>query len=166
MRTVLITGTSSGFGLVTAVELAKRGWRVFATMRNLAKKGPLEAALDQAGVRDQVEIGALDVTDPASIAACVERTLKATGGHLDAVVHNAGVAAGGAFEDIPDADLRRVMETNFWGVLGADARAAADVSRAAGGAHRHRLERVRPLPASRPTRSTAHRSGRSKAGRN
>ena len=51
MRTVLITGTSTGFGLVTAVELAKRGWRVFATMRNLAKKGPLEAALEKAGVR-------------------------------------------------------------------------------------------------------------------
>jgi len=117
MRTVLITGTSSGFGLVTAAELAKRGWRVFATMRNLAKKGPLEAALEKAGVGLSVEIGPLDVTDPASVAACVSRTLEATGGKLDAVVHNAGVASGGAFEDIPDADLRRVMETNFWGVL-------------------------------------------------
>jgi NAD(P)-dependent dehydrogenase (short-subunit alcohol dehydrogenase family) len=117
MRTVLITGTSSGFGLVTAAELARRGWRVFATMRNLAKQGPLEAALDQAGVRGNVEIGALDVTDPGSVRDCVARTLAATGGRLDAVVHNAGVAAGGAFEDIPDADLRRVMETNFWGVL-------------------------------------------------
>jgi NAD(P)-dependent dehydrogenase (short-subunit alcohol dehydrogenase family) len=117
MRTVLITGTSSGFGLVTAVELAKRGWRVFATMRNLAKKGPLEAALDEAGVRASVDIAALDVTDPESMRACVARTLGATGGTLDAVVHNAGTAVGGAFEDIPDTDLRRVMETNFWGVL-------------------------------------------------
>jgi len=117
MRTVLITGTSTGFGLVTAAELAKRGWRVFATMRNMDKKGPLEAALDKAGVRDNVVIGPLDVTDSASVAAGVARTLEATGGKLDAVVHNAGVAAGGAFEDIPDADLRRVMETNFWGVL-------------------------------------------------
>jgi NAD(P)-dependent dehydrogenase (short-subunit alcohol dehydrogenase family) len=117
MRTVLITGTSTGFGLVTAVELARRGWRVFATMRNLARRGPLEGALDEAGVRQNVEIGPLDVTDSASVAACVARTLAATGGRLDAVVHNAGIAAGGAFEDIPDADLRRVMETNFWGVL-------------------------------------------------
>jgi NAD(P)-dependent dehydrogenase (short-subunit alcohol dehydrogenase family) len=117
MRTVLITGTSSGFGLVTAVQLAKRGWRIFATMRNLAKKGGLEAALDEAGVRGNVEIGALDVTDAASVQSAVAHTLAATGGRLDAVVHNAGVAAGGAFEDIPDADLRRVMETNFWGVL-------------------------------------------------
>ncbi len=117
MRSVLITGTSTGFGLVTAVELATRGWRVFATMRNLAKSGPLEAALARAGVREKVEIGVLDVTDWASVEACVARTLQATGGKLDAVVHNAGVAAGGAFEDIPDKDLRRVMETNFWGVL-------------------------------------------------
>ncbi len=117
MRTVLVTGTSSGFGLVTVVELAERGWRVFATMRNLDKKGPLQAALDQAGVGDNVEIGLLDVTNADSVRTCVERTLAATGGRLDAVVHNAGVASGGAFEDIPDADLRRVMETNFWGVL-------------------------------------------------
>lgn len=117
MRTVLVTGTSTGFGLVTAVELAKRGWRVFATMRNLEKKGPLEAALDKAGVRQNVEIGPLDVTDATSVRSAVSRTLDATAGRIDAVVHNAGVAAGGAFEDIPDAELRRVMETNFWGVL-------------------------------------------------
>jgi NAD(P)-dependent dehydrogenase (short-subunit alcohol dehydrogenase family) len=117
MRNVLITGTSTGFGLVTAVELARRGWRVFATMRSPAKKGPLEAALNSAGTADNVEIGQLDVTDNASVNAAVKRTLEATGGTLDAVVHNAGVAAGGAFEDIPEAELRRVMETNFWGVL-------------------------------------------------
>jgi NAD(P)-dependent dehydrogenase (short-subunit alcohol dehydrogenase family) len=117
MRTVLITGTSTGFGLVTAVELARRGWRVFATMRNLAKKDALETALDKAGVRDRVDIGALDVMGAASVETAVSRTLAATAGKLDAVVHNAGVAAGGAFEDIPDNELRRVMETNFWGVL-------------------------------------------------
>ncbi len=73
MRSVLITGTSSGFGLVTAVELARRGWRVFATMRNLGRRGPLEAALDKAGVRDHVDVSQLDVTDAASISACVTR---------------------------------------------------------------------------------------------
>ncbi len=117
MRTVLITGTSTGFGLVTTVELARRGWRVFATMRNLDRKAPLEAALTQAGVRDGVEISQLDVTDRASVAAAVTAVLAKTGGKLDAVVHNAGVATGGAFEDLPVAELRRVMETNFFGVL-------------------------------------------------
>lgn len=119
MRTVLITGTSTGFGLVTAVELAKRGWRVFATMRNPDKRSALEAALGRAGagVRERVTIGQLDVTDETSVRAAVAATLAATGGSLDAVVHNAGVAAGGAFEDLPEAELRRVMDTNFFGVL-------------------------------------------------
>lgn len=117
MRTVLITGSSGGFGLLTAVELAKRGWRVIATMRNLERKGALEAALAKSGAAQNVEFVQLDVTDAASIAKGVEETLAITGGFLDAVVHNAGVAAGGAFEDIPDAELRRVMETNFFGVM-------------------------------------------------
>jgi len=117
MRTVLITGTSTGFGLASTVELARRGWRVFATMRNPDKRGPLEEALNKAGVRERVEIGQLDVTDASSLHAAVERTLADTGGRLDAVVHNAGVAAGGAFEDLPESELRRVMETNFFGIL-------------------------------------------------
>jgi len=117
MRTVLITGTSAGFGLVTAVEMAKRGWRVIASMRNLERKGALEAALAGSGAAANVDIIQLDVTDADSIRRGVEETLRIAGGFLDAVVHNAGVAAGGAFEDIPDADLRRVMDTNFFGVL-------------------------------------------------
>lgn len=52
MRSVLITGTSTGIGQATAVTLAARGWRVFATMRNLKKRGLLEQALKEAGVRD------------------------------------------------------------------------------------------------------------------
>lgn len=117
MPNVLITGTSTGIGRAAAVELAKRGWRVFATMRNTAKSGSLVAALEEAGARGQVEIGALDVTQPSSIDAAVARTLAHGRGGLDAVVHNAGVAVGGAFEDLPEAELRRVMETNFFGVL-------------------------------------------------
>src|SRR5262245_51748244 len=117
MRTVLITGTSAGFGLLMTVELAKRGWRVIASMRNLERKGPLEAALAHAGAAQNVNFVKLDVTYGASIAKGVAETLAITGGFLDAVVHNAGVAAGGAFEDIPEAELRRVMETNFFGVM-------------------------------------------------
>ena len=117
MKNVIVTGTSSGIGLDTVVALAKQGWRVFATMRNTAKSGPLESALADAGVRDRVEIAQLDVTEPASITAAVETILSKTGGKLDAVVHNAGVAVGGAFEDVPDAQSRHVMETNFFGVV-------------------------------------------------
>jgi NAD(P)-dependent dehydrogenase (short-subunit alcohol dehydrogenase family) len=117
MPNVLVTGTSTGIGRAAAVELAKRGWHVFATMRNPAKSGSLVSALEEAGVRNNVEIGPLDVTQPGSIKAAVATTLAQSRGVLDAVVHNAGVAVGGAFEDLPDADMRRVMETNFFGVL-------------------------------------------------
>jgi NAD(P)-dependent dehydrogenase (short-subunit alcohol dehydrogenase family) len=66
MRSVLITGTSTGIGQATAVVLASRGWRVFATMRNLAKRGLLEQALKEAGVQNGVEVEELDVTSVAS----------------------------------------------------------------------------------------------------
>ncbi len=117
MPRVLITATSKGIGQATAVELAKRGWRVFATMRDPDKRGPLESALTEAGVRDQVEIYRLDVTDSGSIRDATAAVLSRDGGKLDAVVHNAGIAIGGAFEDFPEEAIRRVMETNFFGVL-------------------------------------------------
>jgi len=65
MPTVLITGTSTGIGRVTAEVLAQRGWHVFATMRDVQKREKLEAALKTAGVQDRVEIVALDLTDRA-----------------------------------------------------------------------------------------------------
>ena len=69
------------------------------------------------GVRDGVEVEQLDVNDAASIRTAVASMLSQTGKKLDAVVHNAGVAAAGALEDVPESELRRVMETNFFGVL-------------------------------------------------
>jgi NAD(P)-dependent dehydrogenase (short-subunit alcohol dehydrogenase family) len=118
MRSVLITGCSSGFGLNTAVLLARRGWRVFASMRNLGKRAALDLAAQRAGVPEgSLEVSCLDVTDPASVKECVGRVLERTGGVLDAVVQNAGIGMGGPFEDLPDEEIRRVMETNFFGVL-------------------------------------------------
>lgn len=117
MASVLITGTSTGIGLVTTVELAKRDWRVFATMRDTKRSQELEEALKAAGVRGHVEIVQLDVTDTASIRTAVATVLSHSGGKLDALVNNAGMSVAGAFEDLPDPDVRRVMETNFFGVL-------------------------------------------------
>lgn len=117
MKSVLITGTSSGFGMVAAVELARRGWHVVATMRDPEKRGALDAAASAAGVVDRVNVEAMDVTVPESVEAGWHRVLEVTGGRVDALVHNAGVAAAGAFEDVPEEEQRRVMETNFWGVL-------------------------------------------------
>jgi NAD(P)-dependent dehydrogenase (short-subunit alcohol dehydrogenase family) len=117
MPTVLITGASTGIGEATTKVLAARGWRVFATMRDLKKAEALERSLNDAGIRQHVEFERLDVTNPTSIRDGVAATLVRAANGLDAVVHNAGVAAGGAFEDLPEAEVRRVMETNFFGVL-------------------------------------------------
>jgi NAD(P)-dependent dehydrogenase (short-subunit alcohol dehydrogenase family) len=117
MPTVLITGTSTGIGRVTAEVLAQRGWHVFASMRDLQKRDKLEAALKKSDLKDRVEFVQLDLNDAASIEAAVASVLARTGGTLDAVVQNAGVSAAGAFEDLPGTEIRRVMETNFFGVL-------------------------------------------------
>ena len=116
MRTALITGTSSGMGLETAVELAKRNWSVVATMRDLEKRSDLDHELAAAGVNDRVRVGRLDVTDAGSIDKAVAG-LDLANRPLDAVVHNAGIGVGGAFEDIDEATIRRVMEVNFFGIL-------------------------------------------------
>lgn len=117
MRSVLITGTSSGIGLEAAALLAARGWRVFASMRDLAKREALERALGKSGAAGNVSFVQLDLTDAASIEHAAGEVLAAGGGKLDALVHNAGISAAGAVEDIPMEDIRRVLETNFLGPI-------------------------------------------------
>ena len=117
MKTVLITGTSTGFGRVATELLASKGWHVFATMRNLEKRRPLAETLAKSCLTDRVTFEQLDVTDTNSIQRAVASILANTGNRLEAVVHNAGVAAAGAIEDLPEEEIRRVMETNFFGVI-------------------------------------------------
>lgn len=110
---VLITGTSTGIGLDTAVLLAQEGFDVVATMRNLEKRGPLEAAAKQKGVG--VEIRPLDVASLDSIASCIEG-VQAELGPIDALVNNAGFGRLGSVEQLGPAELQHVMDTNFFGV--------------------------------------------------
>lgn len=131
MKSVLITGASSGFGAQAALDLAEQGWRVFASMRDLARGGALAEAAAAAGTGDRVSLVELDVTDPASVDAAVAQVLAATGGGLDALLNNAGYSLLGAFEDMSEADCRRQMETNFFGTL-AVTRALLPVMRSAG----------------------------------
>ncbi|MGH4006903.1 MAG: SDR family oxidoreductase [Pseudonocardiaceae bacterium] len=134
MRSVLITGCSSGFGLESALALARGGWRVFATMRDLDRRGPLEQAIERAGVgagEGRVELLQLDIRDQGSIDSAVAQVLARTGGTLHAVIHNAGIGDAGFFEDVPDKQMRRVMDTNFFGTL-ALTRAVLPVMRAQG----------------------------------
>lgn len=107
---VLISGCSSGFGVLTAVGAAKAGFEVIATMRNLDKAGPLKTALAQANVTARIE--ELDVTKPESITALVEKV-----GPVDILVNNAGILISGSFLDITDEEMRRVFETNYFGAV-------------------------------------------------
>lgn len=104
MKTVLITGCSSGYGLETARHFHARGWNVIATMRS-----PREDILPRS---DRLRVLALDVTRPESIAAAVEAS-----GPIDALVNNAGIGLFGAFEATPMATVRDVFETNTFGAM-------------------------------------------------
>ncbi len=113
-KTALITGASSGFGLLTTITLAQRGWRVLATMRDLKRREKLESTAREATVLDHIEFHALDVTKPEQIAALADvigqRLIP-----LDALVNNAGFALPGFADDVTDAELREQFETNFFG---------------------------------------------------
>lgn len=108
---VLITGTSSGVGLATALACAAHGHRVIATLRNLERKAALVAAAKEKNLAINIE--QLDVTAPDVAEKIHEFTLKY--GPIYAVVNNAEVAVAGVLEAQSELDLREQMETNFFG---------------------------------------------------
>ncbi|MFD9452222.1 SDR family NAD(P)-dependent oxidoreductase [Streptomyces sp. NPDC059985] len=127
--TVLITGTSSGIGLAAAIAAARAGWRTIATLRDTGRADALRQAAAEAGV--EVDIRQLDVVDERSVAAAVDGVI-ADHGRLDAVVNNAGAGHVGTLELETVADVREVMEVNFFGVLNVS-KAALPHLRASGG---------------------------------
>jgi NAD(P)-dependent dehydrogenase (short-subunit alcohol dehydrogenase family) len=104
MKTILITGCSSGFGLETARYFLARDWRVVATMRT--------PRYDVLPPSDHLRVLALDVTDAESIRNAVE-----TAGPIDAIVNNAGFGAASPAEFTPIATVRAVFETNTFGTI-------------------------------------------------
>lgn len=115
-KIALITGSSSGFGLLTSIELARTGFRVVATMRDLGRREPLDQAAAAAGVAAQLDIRALDVTNFDALPAFVDIIVR-DHGLLDVLVNNAGFAVAGFAEDIKLEELRRQFETNFFGAV-------------------------------------------------
>lgn len=109
----LITGTSTGIGLSTAVQMAQAGFTVVATMRNLEKAAALETRAREAGVT--VHLKKLDVQDDLSVTGCVSEVLS-TFGKIDVLVNNAGAGFLGSLEQTPSDALRQTMEVNFFGV--------------------------------------------------
>ncbi|WP_439572785.1 SDR family NAD(P)-dependent oxidoreductase [Phreatobacter sp.] len=104
MPTVLITGSSSGYGLETARHFHANGWNVIATMRS--------PRADILPASERVRVLALDVTDAASIADAI-----AAAGPIDVLVNNAGIGVVGAFEATPMDHVRKIFQTNTFGVM-------------------------------------------------
>ncbi len=110
----LVTGTSSGMGLVAAVDLARTGLTVVATMRDTGRAGALTAAAAAAGV--ELDVRTLDVTEPAGAAACVEGVLR-DHGRIDVLVNNAGRGCVGTAEQLGMDTVRDQLEVNYLGVV-------------------------------------------------
>ena len=112
---MIVTGASSGFGLLTSVEFAKAGFQVVASMRDLRRRENLEQAATAARVASP-DVRALDVTRFDEIPAFVAGVVRDYG-RIDVLVNNAGFAVAGFAEDIKLEELRLQFETNFFGAV-------------------------------------------------
>ena len=112
-KTILITGASSGFGRDTAETLAAAGHKVFAGVRDISGRNrQIVGELRAKGI-EPVE---LDVTDDSSVDGAITALLAKSGGNLDVVINNAGIASAGVSEGFTPEQVREVFEVNVFGV--------------------------------------------------
>lgn len=111
-KIILITGTSSGIGLETAIQLAEEGHQVYATMRNLAKRALLDKEAEKRGVK--LKVMQLDVQDEKSITACVEEVIMVEN-RIDVLINNAGAGFIKTMEQASMEEIKQVMDVNFYG---------------------------------------------------
>jgi len=109
MKTILITGTSSGIGRAAAVKFQREGWNVIATMRTPGKETELNGL-------NNVLVTALDVQDADSITNAIQQGIQRFGS-IDAVVNNAGFSVFGAFEMTSDDQLQKIFDINLFGPM-------------------------------------------------
>jgi NAD(P)-dependent dehydrogenase (short-subunit alcohol dehydrogenase family) len=115
MAIAVVTGTSTGIGLATAVTLARAGHTVYATMRNPQTGGEeLRAIAEREHL--PLHIAALDVDSDESVRNAFDKILTEAG-RIDVLVNNAGISGIGPVEENPIAAFRAVMETNYFGAL-------------------------------------------------
>ena len=113
---VLITGASSGFGMLSSLRFAAKGYQVIATMRDLRKNTDLMSRALQSGIDGNIICWHLDVTVDNEIESIVQNIEKDFG-RLDILVNNAGFAVGGMVEEVPIDAWRAQLETNFFAVV-------------------------------------------------
>ncbi|EEL70453.1 Uncharacterized oxidoreductase yusZ [Bacillus mycoides] len=114
-KIAIITGASSGFGLLTALELAKKDYFVISTMRNLEKQIDLISQATKLDLQQNIKVQQLDVTDQGSIHN-FQLFLNEIN-RIDILINNAGYANGGFIEEIPVEEYRKQFETNLFGAI-------------------------------------------------
>ena len=127
MRSVLVTGASTGIGRTTALRLDGSGWKVFAGVRKEE-----DAASLRAEASDRLAPVILDVTAPEQIAAVAEQIAREAEGGLHGLVNNAGVAVPGPLETIPLEDLRHQLEVNLVAYVAVTQAMLPEIRRAEG----------------------------------
>lgn len=113
-KVALVTGSSSGIGLETALALAKEGYHTFASMRDVSKSGELENAAKKDNL--PIEVIDLDVDKEESIITAIKKVMDSSG-RLDVLVNNAGYGQFGCTEDVSVEDFRKQFETNFFSIV-------------------------------------------------
>jgi NAD(P)-dependent dehydrogenase (short-subunit alcohol dehydrogenase family) len=113
-RVALITGCSSGFGMLAAVEMARAGFTVVATMRNPNGSERLLMLADEYKVRTKIDVRRLDITKTSELPGIIAEIVR-DHGRLDVLVNNAGYALAGFNEDITEDELRAQLDTNLFG---------------------------------------------------
>jgi len=113
-KVALVTGSSSGIGLETALALARDGYHTFASMRDIGKAGELEYAAKKENL--SIDVIELDVDKEEAIVSAVKKVVT-DGGRLDVLVNNAGYGQFGCTEDVSVDDFRKQFETNFFSIV-------------------------------------------------
>ncbi|MGB5667374.1 MAG: SDR family oxidoreductase [Maribacter sp.] len=114
MKSVLITGTSKGIGLETALAFGHAGYKVFATMRNPENASAFKQEIKEKSL--DITISKMDVDSDASVKQCMDALLDQQGA-IDVLVNNAGIERHGSIEEMTMDDFHAIMNTNYLGVL-------------------------------------------------
>jgi NAD(P)-dependent dehydrogenase (short-subunit alcohol dehydrogenase family) len=113
-KVVIVTGSSSGIGLESALLLARNGYNAYATMRSPEKDTSIKTAVQKEGL--PIRVVQLDVTDDSSVKNAVDHIISEAG-RIDVLVNNAGYGLGGALEDLSMEEIKSQYETNLFGLI-------------------------------------------------
>ena len=113
-KVAIVTGSSSGIGLESALMLARNGYIIYATMRSAEKDTSIKTAVQKEGL--PIRVVQLDVTDDSSVKNALDHIISEAA-RIDVLVNNAGYGLGGALEDLSMEEIKSQYETNLFGLI-------------------------------------------------